>query len=167
MRSLLLLVALLAGCASMAPGVPPPPTLAQGADALMRPLVAQDRFQGAVAIMRRGLVEYAAGFGFADVERRIAFTADTPMDAASIAKPLTAALLMLAQEGRVDLDAAVTSLLPAYPHRQTRLRHLLAHSAGLPDYDGFDPPRSPAGSVRTNASHLALRSESASFVRWR
>jgi len=109
---------------------------------LMRPLAAQGLFQGAVVIMRGGRVEHAAGFGFADIERGVAFTADTPMDGGSLAKPFTAtALLMLAAEGRIDLDAPVQALLPTYPHRATRLRHLLAHSAGLPDYDWFDPPR--------------------------
>ena len=155
-RTLILLAALLSACAATAPS-PALPSLADRADALMRPLVAQDRFQGAVVILRGGRVEYAAGFGFADMERRIPFGPDTPMDGGSIAKPFTAAaLLMLAHEGRVDLDAPVPSLLPTYPHRETRLRHLLAHSAGLPDYDWFDPPRSPAGTVRTNASHLSL-----------
>lgn len=149
------LAALLSACAATTPA--PPPSLAERADALMRPLVAQDRFQGAVVILRGGSVEYAAGFGFADIARRLPFSADTPMDGASIAKPFTAAaLLMLAHEGRVDLDAPVQSLLPSYPHGATRLRHLLAHSAGLPDYEWFDPPRSPADTVRTNASHLAL-----------
>jgi CubicO group peptidase (beta-lactamase class C family) len=150
----ILLAAWLSACAAPTPA---PPPLADQADALMRPLVAQDRFQGAVVILRGGRVAYAAGFGFADIERRVPFSADTPMDSASIAKPFTAAaLLMLAHEGRVDLDAPVQSLLPAYPHGATRLRHLLAHSAGLPDYAWFDPPRSPPDTVRSNASHLAL-----------
>lgn len=156
-RILLVLAALLSACAAAPPGPAPTPSLADRADALMRPLAAQDRFQGAVVILRGGRVAYAAGFGWADVERRSPFGPDTPMDGASLAKPFTAtALLMLAHEGRLDLDAPVSSLVPNYPHRATRLRHLIAHSAGLPDYGWFDPPRSPEGSVRTNASHLGL-----------
>ena len=141
----------LAGCVAM-----PPSPIAGRADALMRDLHGRDLFQGAVVIGRGGRIEYAEGFGFADVERRTPFTPDTPTDGASIAKTFTAAgLMMLAREGRIDLEARVRDVLPEYPHAATRLRHLLAHSAGLPDYDWFDT-RVTAGEVRTNASHLAL-----------
>ena len=147
----LTMAALHAGCATT-----PPTRVAERADALMRDLHSRNLFQGAVVIGRGGRVEYAAGFGFADIERRVPFTPDTPTDGASIAKTFTAAgLLMLAREGRVDLDAPVRDVLPEYPHADTRLRHLLAHSAGLPDYDWFDA-RVNAGEVRSNASHLAL-----------
>jgi CubicO group peptidase (beta-lactamase class C family) len=99
---------------------------------------------------------YAAGFGFADIERRVASTPDTPTHGASRAKTFTAAaLLRLAAEQRVDLDAPIRDILPEYPHRTTRVRHRLVHSAGLPNDEWFDP-RVPKGEVRTNASHLAL-----------
>jgi len=127
------------------------------ADALMRDLVERKLFQGAVVVGRGGQIEYAAGFGFADVERRIPFTPATPSDGASIAKIFTAAaLLLVTSERRIDLETPVRDILPEYPHAATRLRHLLAHSAGLPDYEWLDPPRSAPGDVRTNASHLAL-----------
>jgi CubicO group peptidase (beta-lactamase class C family) len=145
----------LAACAVPSPQ-PPARLLATRADALMQDLVARNRFQGAVVIGRGDSIDYAAGFGFADVERRVPFTPDTPTDGASIAKTFTAAaLLMLAHERRVDLEAPVASVVPGYPHAGTRVRHLLAHSAGLNDYDWFDA-RVPPGEVRTNASHLAL-----------
>jgi CubicO group peptidase (beta-lactamase class C family) len=147
----------LAACAAPAPLPLPDTGLATRADTLMRELVARQRFQGAVVIGRGERIDYAAGFGFADIERRVPFTPDTPTDGASIAKTFTAAaLLMLAQERRVDLEAPVASRVPGYPHAATRVRHLLAHSAGLNDYDWLDPPRSPAGEPRTNASHMAL-----------
>ncbi len=98
---LLMLTLAMTGCASD----PAPSSVAARADAPMRELAACDRFQGAVLILRGGRLEYSAGFGFADVERRVPFTPDTPMDGGSIATPLTAAtLLMLARERRIDLD---------------------------------------------------------------
>lgn len=122
----------------------------------MRELADRARFQGAVVMSRGGRIDYAAGFGFANIERRLPFTPDTPTDAASIAKTFTAAaLLMLATEQRVDLETPVRSVLPEYPHVATRLRHLLSHSAGLPHYEWLDS-RAAAGEVRTNPSHLAL-----------
>lgn len=130
--------------------------VAAQADALMQELAARRRFQGAVVMGRGGRVQYAAGFGHADIERRVPFTPDTPTDGASIAKPFTAALLLtLAHDGRLELDAPVRSIVPTYPHAATRVRHLLAHSAGLPDYDWFDA-RVTAGEPRTNTMHLAI-----------
>lgn len=143
----------LMGCAWTTPA---PSRVAARADALMHDLHSRNLFQGAVVIGRGGRVDYAAGFGFADIEQRTPFTPDTPTDGGSIAKTFTAAgLLMLAREGRIDLEAHVRDVLPEFPHATTRLRHLLAHSAGLPDYDWLDA-RVTAGEVRTNASHLAL-----------
>lgn len=160
-RGLVIVAALgLAGCAS------PLPPVAERADALMRDLVQRHRFQGAVVMGRDGVVEYAAGFGWADVERQLPFTPDTPTDGASMAKTFTAAaLLMLADEGRVDLETPVRDILPDYPHARTRVRHLLAHSAGLFDYDWLDQ-RVEQGQRRTNASHLALVARDAPVPRF-
>ena len=126
------------------------------ADAVLEHLDALGLLQGAVVIAREGQISYARGFGFADRGRRVPFTPDTPMDAASMAKTFTAAgLLLLAAEGRVDLDAPVRGFLPTFPHTATTVRHLLSHSAGLPDYGWFDS-RISAAEVRSNASHLAV-----------
>lgn len=152
-------VAALVGCAS-------PPPVAQRADALMRDLAQRHRFQGAVVIGRGGQIEYAAGFGLADRERQLPFTPETATDGASIAKTFTAAaLLMLVDEGRIDLEMPVRSVLPEYPHAKTRVRHLLAHSAGLFDDDWLDT-RVTAGEPRTNASHLALVARDAPVARF-
>lgn len=140
----------LAGCAT--PGHDPSPA----ADRYLEDLAARGLFQGAVVLGREGRVTYARGFGFANAERGQPFTPDTPNDGGSIAKTFTAAaVLRLAQEGRIDLDSPVQRYLPEYPHAQARVRHLLAHGAGLPDYDWFDRFTGPPA-VRGNADQLAL-----------
>ena len=135
---------------------PAPTDATTRADSVLRDLVARNLFQGAVVIAHGDQEIYAGGFGFADRERRVPFTPHTPTDAASIAKTFTAAgLLLLAAEGRVDLEAPVRNYLPTFPHATTRVRHLLTHAAGLPDYEWFDP-RVTRGEPRTNESHLAV-----------
>ena len=59
-------------------------------------------------------------------------------------------MLVLAREGRIGLDRPVRRYLPAYPHRTTTIRHLLAHSAGL---SGGESPQALAG--KTNAQLVA------------
>ena len=141
---------LVAGCASMPPLWGP-----RAEDVMLEDLAARGLFQGAVVIRNPGRTDYSRGFGFADVERKIPFTPETPTDGGSIAKTFTAAaLLSLSGEWKVDLDAEVRKYVPDYPHAGTRVRHLLAHSAGLPGYGWLDTRFKP-GDARTNASHLA------------
>jgi CubicO group peptidase (beta-lactamase class C family) len=66
-----------------------------------------------------------------------AATPATPFDLASLTKPLCTALLgvLLEQDGRVDLDAPVSALLPELAGSALGLRTLLelgSHRAGLP-----------------------------------
>ncbi len=89
---------------------------------------------------RTGHIDYAAGFGWADLERRSPFAPYTPTDGASLAKTFTAtALLSLVSEGRIGLDSPVRSDLAKYPHATTRVRHLLSYPAGLMDHEWLGP----------------------------
>jgi CubicO group peptidase (beta-lactamase class C family) len=83
---------------------------------------------------------YADGVGYANARTRVLATPDTPYNVASITKVFTATLAnLLVAEGRLDLDAPVSTYLPdsvrvpmdSGGHPIT-VRHLLTHSAGLP-----------------------------------
>jgi CubicO group peptidase (beta-lactamase class C family) len=103
-------------------------------------LAAEGKFSGAVVVRDTEGVRFARGYGLADPFSDRRFTPETPVDSASLAKPVTAAAaLMLANEGKIDLDAPVRRYLPAYPHETTTVRHLLAHSAGLPVEEALEP----------------------------
>lgn len=129
-------------------------------DALFTDLHQRSLFDGAAVIANQRGVIWAEGFGFANAERRIRFTPDTPTDGASLAKTFTATVvLMLADEHRLDLDAPVRTLLPELPYADITLRHLLSHTSGLPvlDYDYFDRFL-PADQVRTTEVLLGVLS---------
>lgn len=128
----------------------------QIADDLLSNLHSRGLFSGAVVLGRGGEELYARGFGAANIDAGIPFTPDTPADGGSVAKTLTAAaVLMLEDEGRLTLDDEVRQHVNEYPHAGTRVRHLLTHSAGLPEteYDFFND-FIPAGRVRTTAMFL-------------
>ena len=123
--------AALSGCVHKALPVPD--------HARVQAIVADTGFGGAIVLGRAGEVVYAHGFGEADRERGLPFTPATPGDGGSIAKTFAAAAIhLLAAEGRLGLDDPVASHVPEFPHGATRVRHLLVHSVGLPDYDFFD-----------------------------
>ena len=95
-------------------------------------------FSGAVIVMRDGNVVYSRGAGSANAETARAFTPDTPTDGASLAKAITAAsLLMLVEDGSIDLQAPVKRYVSEYPDPATTVYDLVAHRAPLPDYDAF------------------------------
>jgi D-alanyl-D-alanine carboxypeptidase len=91
----------------------------------------------AILVARGGRVLLRKGYGLANVERGTAVTPETVFRIASVTKVFTAtAVLMLADQGRIALDSPVTTYLPDYPAagRGITVRHLLSHSAGLPEY---------------------------------
>jgi len=76
-------------------------------------------------------------FGLANVDARAPVTSDHLFAIGSISKAFVGlTILKLAEEGKVDLDAPVTTYLPWFSihtdHPMFTLRHLLNHSAGLP-----------------------------------
>lgn len=112
-------------------------TVERNADRLMSDLYEQGGFTGAVVIAKEGKVVYGRGFGMADDTRP--FAPDTAAESGSLAKPVTAtAILLLASEGKVDLDAPARSYVAEFPYPDVTVRHLLSHSAGLPNYDVFE-----------------------------
>lgn len=128
-------------------------------DALLQDLHDRRLFNGAVVLGRAGEEVYAGGFGPANVEAEVQFTPDTPSDSGSMAKTFAAAsILMLQDEGRLRLDDAVRQYVPEYPHAVTQIRHLITHSAGLPDYDFF-VPLWPEGEILTTTGILHLLGE--------
>src|SRR3954469_1556021 len=87
-----------------------------------------------IAVTDTDRLLFADGFGHADLATRRPATPDTRYLWFSMSKIATAtAALQLADQGRLDLDAPVSSFLPAYVARsgdQPRVRQLLDHTAG-------------------------------------
>lgn len=112
--------------------------LAAAIDAQLAPHVQSGDLSGAVVAGREDRVIYARGFLLADAEQRTPFTPDTPVPAGALAETVTAAATwLLAEEGRLELDAPVQRYLPRFPWPGPTLRHLLSHSAGLPEREAL------------------------------
>jgi CubicO group peptidase (beta-lactamase class C family) len=78
--------------------------------------------------------------GFADADRTIPWQRDTITNVWSVTKTMTAlCVLVLADRGELDLAAPVGRYWPEFAvagKEKVLVRHLLAHTAGLPDWDG-------------------------------
>lgn len=65
-----------------------------------------------LVVLHRRQVLCAEGFGYADLEKRLSATPETPYHLASLTKPFSAAVLVkLEQEGRLNLDAELAVVL--------------------------------------------------------
>jgi len=96
---------------------------------------------GTVAISAGGRTVWAKGFGLSDVENRVPAAIDSAYRTASIGKTMTATLaMMLAGEGRLDLDAPVQRYCPRYPEKKwpVLVRHLISHTSGIREPDDAD-----------------------------
>jgi CubicO group peptidase (beta-lactamase class C family) len=93
-------------------------------------------------VVDRGHVRVRRGYGYADLEQGIAATGATNYRLASVTKQFTAAaVLLLAEEGRLRLDADVRNWLPSLPGAAdaVTLRQLLTHTSGVLDYEDLIP----------------------------
>ena len=97
-----------------------------------------------LAVAEGGQVRHEAGFGFADVENEVPARPETVYRLASVSKPMTAvAVMKLAQDGRLDLDAPVTRYCPEFPEKPWPVtsRQLLCHQGGVRGYRPDEQPR--------------------------
>lgn len=101
----------------------------------------QAGFSGMVTIASGGAVRYQEGFGFADRERKVPFSAQTLCTIGSITKPFTAtAILLLMDQGKLHPEDPITTYFSNVPtdKKGITLHQLMTHSAGLPDAIGDD-----------------------------
>jgi CubicO group peptidase (beta-lactamase class C family) len=87
-----------------------------------------------IAMVDRDALLFAGGLGRADVSRNVTPTAATQYLWFSMSKIVTAtAAMVLADDGRLDLDAPASEYVPYLNHRtpQPSTRQLLSHTSGL------------------------------------
>ena len=109
-----------------------------------------DQIAGAVTLVaRKGKVVHYEAQGWRHKEANVPMTRDTIFALASMTKPIvSAALMMLFEEGRFRLDDPISNWLPQYADHQVRIaagvrarvvpearpvtiRHVLTHTSGL------------------------------------
>jgi CubicO group peptidase (beta-lactamase class C family) len=119
----------------------------------------------AIAVVRDGAIIWEEGFGWADRERKLAATPNTPFLLASLAKNFEATLAMvLYEQRRVDLDKPVNDYLrasgvssPVWDVRDVTIRRLLTHTAGLSTFDLACDADLPASRCRFPSADVTIR----------
>lgn len=91
----------------------------------------------ALAVVRNGKILKRRGYGLASIEHEARVTPATVFEIGSISKQMTAAaILLLVEDGKVNLDKPVSLYLPDTPPawNDITVRHLLTHTSGLKNY---------------------------------
>lgn len=124
-RSLAAALLTLSACASSG---------SNGIDAIVSKYHREGKFSGAVVVGRGNAVVYERALGVADETWNVPNALDTRFQIGSLTKQFTGTLILgLLNEHRLELDAPVTTYLPAYPSLVT-IRQLLSHTSGIPDF---------------------------------
>lgn len=92
-----------------------------------------------VTVIRNDTTVWSEGFGWADVEQRVAVTPLTRFRIGSVSKSLTSiALGLLVQEGKLEIDAPIQRYVPSFPVKKApvTVRGLAGHTAGIRHYRG-------------------------------
>lgn len=92
------------------------------------------------AVILNGKVIWTKGFGYADLENKIAMTPQTVVNIGSITKTFTAlALMQLNERGKIDIDKPLAAHLPQFhpkdrpgiTAKQVTIKSVITHTSGI------------------------------------
>ena len=145
-------------------------------DAAIAQAIAERKLPGAVFHLERvdaqgGAVHEQAYGRFSYAPDAAVVNTDTVFDAASLTKVLATApaVLMLAEEGKIDLDARLVAYFPECGNggKDTiTIRHLLTHSSGLPSGLPARPAWQGAAAAHALACSQAVTHPPGTFFRY-
>lgn len=115
-----------------------PPSRLAAVEAALSSAMSRHEIPGlSVSVVLEGQLRWSNGYGLADLENFVPAKAGTVYRLGSVSKPMTAvAVLQLAEQGRLDLDAPIQKAVPSFPEKPwpVTARLLLAHLGGIRHY---------------------------------
>jgi CubicO group peptidase (beta-lactamase class C family) len=114
-------------------------------DSIMQAYTNQNMFSGNILVYQKGKKVFSKSYGYADVEKKILNTEQTPFCLASVSKQFTAmAIAILVEQNKLKLEDKLTKFIPDYPNGDKITVHqLLTHTSGIhnftddKEYDGI------------------------------
>jgi CubicO group peptidase (beta-lactamase class C family) len=136
--SVILLLAIAPAWAQTAPASP---DVRAKVDAVFARFHRTDSPGCAVGVANNDRPVLSAAYGMADLEHDVPLTPDSIFEPGSVTKQFTAAaVLLLAQQGKLSLEDPVRKYIPELPeaYAPVTLRHMLNHTAGLRDWGSIE-----------------------------
>src|SRR5215472_9189359 len=107
-------------------------------DALFSDVTSPDVPGLAVLVRQNAQTVFERGYGVRDLRTKSKVDAHSNFRLASFTKQFTAiAIMLLVHDGKIRYDATLTEIFPDFPAygKSIRIRNLLNHTSGLPDYE--------------------------------
>ena len=109
--------------------------VSQSLDSLFNRFNKRYDFHGSVIIAQKGKVIFKEHYGYADFRKKSMIDDHSVFQLASVSKQFTAAsILILFEEGQLELDDKVIKFFPDFPYQEVTVRQLMNHTSGLPKY---------------------------------
>lgn len=116
-----------------------------------------------IGIVKDNEIVYARGFGYKNIDTKKPVTTTTLFHMASISKPFVAtAVMQLVEQGKIDLEAPVTTYLPYFKldderYKAITIQQMLSHVSGMPDVEDYewDNPKYDEGALERYVRSLA------------
>ncbi|HEX6063292.1 MAG TPA: serine hydrolase domain-containing protein [Longimicrobiales bacterium] len=142
MKTSSFVVILACGAALAAPAAAQTPVAAR-LDSIARTALSEMKIPGmSVAVIKGRDTLLFRGYGYADLENDVAATPHTVYRIGSVTKQFTAAaILRLAEQGKLSVDDTVQKFFPGYDTKGNRVtvHHLLNHTSGIRSYTSIGP----------------------------
>ena len=114
-----------------------------------------------------GKVVFEHTSGLADIDAKTPCTLQTNFRMASVSKQFTAtAVMLLVDLGKLSLDDKLTKFFPGFPDYGDKItvKQLLAHTSGLPAYEGLIPPGTTLQLDDYDVLHLLMDTKAPKFI---
>lgn len=108
----------------------------QKIDSLLNTLYKGNQINGNFLIAEKGQVLYKKSFGIANEETKQPLNENSIFEIASVTKQFTAmGIMILHEKGKLNLNDNISKFIPELAfYKDIKIRHLLNHTSGLPDY---------------------------------
>jgi CubicO group peptidase (beta-lactamase class C family) len=109
--------------------------MASRIDSMFKKFYQMRQFNGAVLVAKAGKIIYKNNFGIQNKSDNSALNDSSMFQLASISKVITAtAVLLLHERKLINLNKDVSEYLPDFPYKNIKVKELLSHRSGLPNY---------------------------------
>jgi CubicO group peptidase (beta-lactamase class C family) len=124
-------------------------------DSILQKAYNSKALNGTILIAREGKILFEKSYGFANFEKKIPLGKNTQFQIASVSKQFTAfGIMELKRQGKLNYDDKVVKFIPDFPYPGIALRHLMQHTAGLPDF--WNDVRPYLDTTRSNGNNQML-----------
>ncbi|MDR0265884.1 MAG: beta-lactamase family protein [Sphingobacterium sp.] len=142
-------------------------TVQQRLDSLFQSLNQDGELSGAFLVADSGKVVFEKYLGFQDASKTKRITNNSRFELASVSKQFTAmAIMQLEEQGKLSYEDDIIKYFPHLKFKNVRVKHLLRHTSGIPDFFSFPEKWIDTKKINNNSDILKIlekHSDSISF----